>query len=221
MFSPDRTLPPLTRRAGIAALLLASVSAGYPALAAAPGGTKFQRVPTQYIAALGDPGSNSGGGAQTWGLWLLDPGPRGVGLNSYGRLKDAGGVAPAGWKFDATDWWLEEHGLIMEAPDFPLAPRKYVVTGDRDVTAVLTIHPPDKNGDMRWELDKGASLYDVTHLGCRAARYRPAAGDASCSPTNVQRTGFPVTPGAAMPVVRGCKQQDYSVLIVIGVGVEG
>ena len=66
-----------------------------------------------------------------------------------------------------------------------------------------------------------ASLHDVTHLGCRAARYRPVAAAGSCSPTNVQRTGFPVTPGAAMPVVKGCRQQDYSVLIVIGVGVPG
>ena len=220
MISPYRM--PLTRRAGIATIVLASVGTGFrPALAAAPGGAKFQRVPTQYIAALGDNSANSGTGAQTWGLWPLDPGPRGVALNNFGRLKDAGGVAPAGWKFDATDWWLEEHGLIMEAPDFPLAARKYVVTGDREVTAVLTIHPPDKNGDMRWELDKGASMHDVTHLGCRAARSRPAAGDGSCSPTHVQKTGFPVTPGAAMPVVKGCRQQDYSVLIVVGVGVTG
>ena len=29
--------------------------------------SKFRRSPTQYIAALGDPGANSGTGAQTWG----------------------------------------------------------------------------------------------------------------------------------------------------------
>ncbi len=142
-------------------------------------------------------------------------------MNSFGRLKDAGAVAPAGWKFDGKDWWLEEHGLIMEQPDFPLPPRKYMVTGDREVMAVLTIHPADKNGDRRWELDKGATLHDVTHLGCRAARYRPASGDGSCSPVAVRQAGFPVAPGAVMPHVEGCKKQDYAVLIVIGVGVEG
>src|SRR5688500_17070873 len=184
------------------------------------GQTKFQRISTQFIAALGDPGATSGSGAQSWGLWPLDPGPRGVELNSYKRLKDAGGVAPARWKFDGTDWWLEEHGLIMEQPTFPLPPGKYVVTGGRDVTAVLTIHPADRNGDRRWELDKGARLYDVTHLACRSARYIPAAVDGSCSPANAQKTAFPVAPGEAMPPVEGCTKQDYAVLIVIGVGME-
>ena len=68
--------------------------------AAGGGQTKFQRISRQYIAALGDPGATSGNGAQSWGLWPLDPGPRGIELNSYHRLKDAGGVAPARWKFD-------------------------------------------------------------------------------------------------------------------------
>jgi len=182
--------------------------------------TKVQRISTQYIAALGDPGATSGSGAQSWGLWPLDPGPRGVELNGYNRLKDAGGVAPARWKFDGTDWWLEEHGLIMEQPTFPLPPGKYVVTGARDVTAMLTIHPADRSGDRRWELDQGATLYDVTHLACRSARYTPAAAGSSCSPANVQKSAFPVTPGGAMPPVEGCAKQDYAVLIVIGIGVE-
>jgi hypothetical protein len=190
------------------------------AQAAGAGQTKFQRISTQYIAALGDPGATSGSGAQTWGLWPLDPGPRGVKLNGYKRLKDAGGVAPARWTFDSTDWWLEEHGLIMEQPTFPLPPGKYLVTGARDVTAVLTIHPADRNGDRRWELNEGATLYDVTHLACRAARYTPAAGGGSCSPEHAQRTAFPVPPGGAMPPVEGCTKQDYAVLIVTGVGVE-
>jgi hypothetical protein len=135
-------------------------------------------------------------------------------------LTDAGGVAPARWKFDGTDWWLEEHGLIMEQPTFPLPPGKYVVTGHRKVTAMLTIHPADKNGDRRWELDKGATLYDVTHLACRSARYTPAAVGASCSPANAKKSAFPVSPGGTMPPVEGCTKQDYAVLIVIGVGVE-
>ncbi len=148
------------------------------------------------------------------------PGPSGRRAEPLSTLKDAGGVAPARWKFDGTDWWLEEHGLIMEQPTFPLPPGKYLVTGDREVTAVLTIHPADKNGDRRWELDQGATLYDVTHLACRSARYTPAAVGGSCSPANAQKTAFPVAPGGAMPPVAGCTKQDYAVLIVIGVGVE-
>ena len=181
--------------------------------------TKFRRVPTQYIAALGEPGANSGGGAQSWGLWELDPGPRGVTLGRFGQLQSAGGVAPDGWKFDRKDWWLEEHGLIMEQPVFPLAAGKYLVTGDREVTTALTIEPAGKNGDRRWALDDRATLFDVTHLRCRAARYAPATAgrDGSCSPANAQKAAFPVGPGDKMPAVAGCKHQDYAVLIVIGV----
>jgi hypothetical protein len=128
-------------------------------------------------------------------------------------------VAPSQWKFDAADWWLEEHGLIMEKPSFPLPPGKYLVTGDREVTTVLTIQPKDKDGNQRWELADGATLYDVTHLGCRSARYTPATANNSCSPENVRTKGFPVNPGAAMPVVNGCRKQDYAVLIVVGLPV--
>lgn len=46
---------------------------------------RFKRISTQYIAALGDPGATSGSGAQAWGLWPLDPGPRGVELDNYER----------------------------------------------------------------------------------------------------------------------------------------
>jgi hypothetical protein len=203
----------------VATLLVAMLAAGQPVQAAGGGQTKFQRIPTQFIAALGDPGASSGGGAQTWGLWPVDPGPRGVKLDNFDKLKKAGGLAPDRWRFDGADWWLEEHGLIMEKPQFPVPPRKYLVTGDREMRAVLTIHPPDKNGDRRWELDNGATLHDVTHLACRAARYRPATGAGSCSPASAQQTAFPVAPGAVMPPVGGCKKQDYAVLIVFGVSV--
>ena len=177
--------------------------------------SKFRRIEPQFIAALGDPGATSGNGAQSWGLWSQDPGPRGCKLDRYPELK-AAGVAPAQWKFDAADWWLEEHGLIMEKPTFPLPPGKYLVTGDRKVTTVLTIHPKDKDGNQRWELADGATLYDVTHLGCRSARYTPAAGNNSCSPASAPTKGFPVNAGAATPAVNGCKKQDYDVLIVVG-----
>ena len=81
---------------------------------------------------------------------------------------------------------------------------------------MLTIHPPDGNGDSRWELDDRATLHDVTHLPCRAARYTPT-GDGPCFPANVPKTAFPVAPGAAMPPVEGCEKQDYAVVVVIGV----
>ena len=179
---------------------------------------RFQRISPQFIAALGDPDASSGGGAQSWGLWPVDPGPRGVRLGSFAQMKAAGGVAPAGWRFDPTDWWLEEHGLIMEPPLFPVPPGKYLVTGDREVTAVLTIHPADADGDNRWELGDDATLYDVTHLPCRAARYTSETGEGS--PANVKKTAFPVAPGGTMPPVAGCEKQDYAVIVVIGVALE-
>ena len=115
---------------------------------------KFQRVQTQFIAAAIDPvhgegmKASSGTGASDWGIWRVDPGPRGVQLREFDRLQSTGGVAPRGWKFDQvqshpmphpkrrkaetcglplvvqSDWWLEEHGLIMEKPSFPLPPGK-------------------------------------------------------------------------------------------------
>ena len=179
---------------------------------------KFRRISPQYIAALADPGATSGNYAESWGLWRLDPGPRGVRLDSYAQLKAAGDVAPARWKFDSTDWWVEEHGLIMEKPEFPLTPGKYLVTGAREVTTVLTVHPKDKDGHQRWELAEGTTLYEVTHLACRSARYTPATSN-SCSPVHARTAAFPVSPGASMPPVEGCHKQDYAVLIVIGVAV--
>src|SRR2546425_183286 len=108
----------LSGAAAAAASLLPSRLVG-SAFAAAP---KFRQIPVQYIAALGDPRATSGTNAQSWGLWRQDPGPRGIPLGRYERLKEIGGVAPAGWKFDGADWWLEEHGLMMEAPKFPIPP---------------------------------------------------------------------------------------------------
>jgi len=205
--------------AAAASAALSQAALGQSAHAAAETQTKFRRIPTQFIAALGDPDATSGSGAHRWGLWRQDPGPRGVRLNRYERLEAADGVAPARWKFDSTDWWLEEHGLIMEPPEFPLAPGKYLVTGDRETTAVLTVHTTESDGTRRWELDNGATLYDVTHLACRSARYTPATSETSCSPAKAQIAAFPVAPGAAMPLVEGCNKLDYTVLLVIGVPV--
>ena len=181
---------------------------------------RFRQVSTQFIAALADPSASSGSGTQLWGVWKLDSGPRGVRLDDYERLKSAGGLAPAQWKFDSSDWWLEEHGLIMEKPVFPLPPGKYVVTGDLEVTTVLTLHPTDKDGAGRWELANGATIHDVTHLACRSARYTPSASG-GCSPDKAPRSSFPVAPGATMPSIEGCSKQDYAVLFLIGVAEEG
>ena len=181
------------------------------------GGRAFRRVRTQFIAALGEPDAKSGSNADQWGLWRRDPGPRGVWLNRYDRLLTNDGVAPAGWKFDSSDWWLEEHGLIMESPEFPLSPGQYLVTGDREVTTVLTVHPAVADGNQRWELADGATIYDVTHLRCRSARYTPTRGNNLCSPSKASMRDFPVTPGAEMPPVEDCNKQDYAVLFVIGI----
>ncbi|GAB4414603.1 MAG: hypothetical protein OHK0021_21890 [Bryobacter sp.] len=178
--------------------------------------SKFKRIEPQYIAALADSTARSGSGAETWGLWKLDPGPRGAMLQEYPQLK-AKGTAEAGWKFDAADWWLEEHGLIMESPEFPLPAGQYLVTGGRAVTTVLTVYPKDKNGKQKWALADNATLYDVTHLGCRSARYSPAKAGNACSPDKVPTKAFPARPGTAMPDVEGCRKEEYLVLIVVGV----
>ena len=202
----------------LAALMLTPWSP--PARADDAGETTFKRIPTQFIAALGDPQATAGSGAEAWGLWRVDPGPRGVWLNKYEDLKAAGGVAPAKWRFDEADWWVEEHGLIMEQPEFPLAPGKYVVTGDRTTVSVLTVFRAGADGAQRWELADGATLYDVTHLRCRSGRYTPAAGGQSCSPAAAQMSSFPVSPGAAMPPVAGCAKRDYAVLFMIGIAAD-
>ena len=203
------------------ALLLTLVAMSQVACAQERGEMKFERVSMQYIAALGGESDSSGSNAQAWGLWPVDPGPRGVRLSSYEQLRSSDGRAPAGWQLDDTDWWLEENGLLMEQPEFPLAPGQYMVTGGRDITTVLTIYAPDEQGDSRWELADGATLYDVTHLGCRSARYTPGAGKeaGSCSPANAPQSAFRVAPGAEMPPVEGCAKQDYAVLFIVAVGV--
>ena len=203
-------------RALVAMLMLIAFLAQ---LAYAQDQASFKHIPLQYIVALGDPGTNSGSGAESWGLWREDPGPRGCRLENYEQLKTTG-TAPAQWKFDSADWWLEEHGAIMEKPDFPLPPGKYVVTGGREVTIVLTVYPMDKDGKERWQLDNNAKLYDVTHLPCHAARYTPSTEKGSCSPEKVEKAAFPVAPGVSMPSVQGCNKKDYAVLFVVGL-VEG
>jgi hypothetical protein len=168
----------------------------------------FKRVRTQFIAALGDATATSGTGAEHWGLWRLDPGPRGVRLRDYAKLGEAK-VAPAGWAFDSADFWIEEHGLLMERPEIPMVPasatkaRRFVVTGDREVTTVLTVSP-----DGAWSLEKG-SLYGVTHLPCRTGRYQPANLETVFRPEAASLALFPVSPGTPMPSLPHCQHKDY------------
>jgi len=191
-----------------------------------PPASGMQRLTcTQFIAALGDP-SASEGTVSSWGLWPVDPGPRGVMLQDYQQeIVQQNNIAPSGWTFDPQNWWLEEHGLIMESPDpFPLEEGKYLVTGGRTVTTTLTISQESSKDDTvttKWKLEEG-TLYDVTHLPCRSARYQPiVAGvgddeDGPGSPGAANPKDFPVTPGAIMPSVPGTQQQDYAVIFIVG-----
>ena len=126
------------------------LAAAIALMACLPAHAGMTRIATRYIAALGDPQATSGTEAQTWGLWAKDPGPRGVAprlrrtaANKWCRARGLA-VRP-----DA--WWLEEHGLIMEPPVFPLPAGRYVVTGGRAVTAVLTVAAPDAAGQAGLE----------------------------------------------------------------------
>lgn len=188
---------------------LASQTTGQPPV-------QYTPIPTQFIAALGHPEASSGIGAQHWGYWHSDPGKTGVWLSLFPVLKATGGYAPGNWKFDESDWWLDENGLLMQKPVFEIEAGKYIVTGEREVTTVLTVHEKDNQGAQRWELADGATLHDVTHMPCRSARYTPLTGENNCSPDNADKSKFKVAPGSAMPDVPGCNKLDYSVLIVIG-----
>lgn len=172
--------------------------------------------PAHYIAVLADPDASSGNNAETWGYWPLDPGPRGVELKNYQNLLAADGIAPANWQFDPAAWWLEENGLIMEAPEFPLPAGEYLVTGGRQVLSALIVHPADENGNQRWELEHTATVHDVTHLGCRSAVYTQASTENACTPESAPSDAFRVAAGHPMPPVEGCNKQDYAVFIVIG-----
>src|SRR5437899_10240008 len=91
----------------------------------------------------------------------------------------------------------------MEKPTFPLSAGKYLVTGDRDVTTVLTVRPKDKNGNQRWELADGATLYDVTHLVCRLLLEKKKKAANARTAANVPTTGLTLAPGSAMTSVNG------------------
>ncbi len=181
---------------------------------------KYRPVRPQYIAALAPAGATSGTGAETWGIWRVDPGPIGVWLRLYQLLKKAGNIAPAGWRFDIDDWWLDENGLIMCAPDFPISPGQYYVTNGEDQIALLTIEAPDKDGKQAWSLSDGKTIKDVTHGPCRSARYTPIGASGTCTPEKANVSGFPLQPGEEVPPIEMCNRQIYAVLIVFGFPVE-
>jgi len=208
--------PALNRRTFLGA---AASTALVPSAATASYLPKIRRVKTQYIATTARPAESRGTGAQNWGIWRRDPGPRGVWVQRYDELKAAGGRADANWQFDKKDWWIDENGVLMENPVFPLPPGKYYVTGNRTVRSILTVHPKDESGEMKWRLNFSANIHDVTHLECRAGRYRPVGDIATCTPNDVDRSVFPIKPGQQMPTVPGCTLKDYAVLFVIGIAV--
>ena len=121
--------PSVSRRLLAMGFLMLAAGLQQPVHASGIDFSKFRRIEPQFIAALGDPKATSGSGAQSWGFWDKDPGPRACKLDHYPELK-ATGVAPAQWKFDAADWWLEEHGLIMENAAFREVPRHGRPHGD-------------------------------------------------------------------------------------------
>ena len=178
--------------------------------------TQYKRIRTQYIAALAPSEATSGTGAETWGLWRIDPGPIGVWLRFYKLLQKAGNIAPAGWRFNINDWWLDENGLIMKAPEFPMPSGKYYVTNGEEHVSLLTVDPPDSKGKQTWSLSDGKTIADVTHGPCRSTRYTPENGLGTCSPVNASLEAFPLKPSEDPPPVEGCKRKKYAVLIVFG-----
>ena len=119
-------------------------------------------VPMQFIAALGNPESSSGTGASEWGIWRVDPGPRGVHLEDYELIKAMDGFTPSGWILDQNDWWLEENGLIMEKPDFPIPEGRYIVTGGREKQSILRFKKKHSYS-LRYERKL------VSNVACRGA----------------------------------------------------
>ena len=83
--------PGVRAQFGLALIVLALIG-----LAPAAAETAFRRIPTQFIAALGEAGATSGTGAETWGLWRLDPGPCAV-HHARCRPRACGLVAGGAW----------------------------------------------------------------------------------------------------------------------------
>jgi len=195
-------------------LMLASASSTLLAQA------RIRRIQTQYIATTAPAGATSGNSAETWGIWTVDPGPIGVWLRFYQSLQKSGNIAPSGWRFDINDWWLDENGLIMKSPEFPIPAGQYYVTNGEQHFSLLTIQHPDAAGKQAWSLSDDKTIGNVTHGPCRSARYTPKTGLETCSPKDANRAAFPLKPGESPPLVRGCNRKQYAVLIVFGLPIE-
>ena len=211
------TSPNFTRRAWLASAFATLFTMGAkPTFAEA----KFKRIPLQYIAALAPDDAKSGTGAETWGIWREDPGPIGVWLKYYNILRKSGWIGPTGWRFDIDDWWLDENGLIMKAPDFPMPAGQYYVTNAEENISLLTVEEPDADGRQNWTLNGDKTISDVTHGPCRSARYTPEGETTTCTPENAEQSVFPLEPGESPPSVSGCHKKEYAVLIVFGLPVD-
>ena len=180
---------------------------------------RMRRISTQYIAALAPEDAKSGTGAETWGLWKVDPGPIGVWLRLY-KILEKTPIAPAGWRFDIDDWWLDENGLIMKAPTFPIPAGQYYVTNGEEHISLLNVEKPDEDRKQAWSLTHDKTIGNVTHGPCRSARYTPTGESGTCSPKDADQSVFPLKPGDAPPPVNGCNRNNYAVLIVFGVPAE-
>lgn len=205
-------MKPLNRRS---VLSMALGTVGALSVPSAFGQVYYQRIPSQYIAALADPTATAGNNAETWGWWDRDPGPYGVPLSFYDRLQQMGGRGPGGWGFDIDDWWLDENGILMEPPKFPMPTGQFYVTNGEGSYALLTVEEADEAGHKAWSLDRLA-IADVTHGPCRSGRYRPVGEAGTCSPERADREAFPLPLGDQPIEVEGCDMKVYEVLIIFG-----
>lgn len=205
-----------------------------------PAGTEPDWITEYNWFATADPGMlngalSSGTGALGWGLWRYDPGPTGVQFSQIPQLEQ-NNVAPMGWNFDRSEWWVEEHGRIMETPESLPAGRykvqwlncgawgAYCPCGDThhaccpegETCDLVDLIIDGDNWSLGSTAGMQATLHDVTHLPCRSAVYTPLDGAStdSCMPHNIDTSEFPVAAGAAMPNVPGCNKVDYAVLFV-------
>lgn len=222
MQSCGQSVSPMLRQIDGASTFLATCQAVLSTPPPTLVGTHWVQKQGQYLAV--DPGMshrtlNDGNGARSWGIWYTDPGNTGVRFPGIPQLERTG-VAPSGWRYNPNEWWVEEHGLIMENPQ-PLPAGRYKVvwlnnqppgTYSYTPTVELTV-----TGDS-WTLGSAAgvraTLDDVTHRPCRSAKYTTPPGGGPCVPDHVPQQLFPITPGGPMPAVSGCDKLDYAVLFV-------